>query len=62
LLLSIVATVASAQPTPPIYTPHALTPSQRIARDIYKEPVGINTSVTTGNITNGAVAMAQTIS
>ncbi len=32
---------------------------QQKAHDIYKELVEINTSVTTGNITNGAIAMAK---
>lgn len=59
LLLLIAASVASAQPATPIYTPNALTPTQRVARDIYKELIEINTSVTTGNITNGALAMAK---
>ncbi len=59
LLLSIAASVASAQPKTSIYTPNALTPTQQVARDIYKELIEINTSVTTGNITNGALAMAK---
>ncbi|MEO7220422.1 MAG: M20/M25/M40 family metallo-hydrolase [Gemmatimonadaceae bacterium] len=42
-----------------IYTPGKLTPSQKIARDIYKELIELNTSVTTGNITAGALAMAK---
>lgn len=42
-----------------VYTPGALTPAQRVARDVYEELVEINTSVTTGNITAGAVAMAR---
>ncbi|MES2524850.1 MAG: M20/M25/M40 family metallo-hydrolase [Gemmatimonadota bacterium] len=53
------ASVASGQGSRArIYTPGALTPAQQTARDIYKELVEINTSVTTGNITAGAVAMA----
>ena len=51
---------AQAQARPnPIYTPGRLTPSQQVARDIYKELIEINTSVTTGNITDGALAMAK---
>ena len=42
-----------------IYTPGRLTSTQQMARDIYKELVEINTSVTTGNITNAALAMAK---
>ncbi len=44
---------------PPVYTPGKLTPAQQQAREIYQELVEINTSVTTGNITDGAVAMAK---
>ena len=58
-LLVCWTTAAAAQPTRPIYTPNALTPTQRTARDIYKQLIEINTSVTTGNITNAAVAMAR---
>ena len=58
-LLVCWTTAATAQPTRPIYTPNALTPTQRTARDIYKQLIEINTSVTTGNITNAAVAMAK---
>ena len=47
-----VAAVSFAQQTP-------LTPNQQLARDIYKELVEINTSVTTGNTTPAAVAMAR---
>ena len=43
----------------PVYTAGKLTPQQQVAREVYKELVEINTSVTTGNITNGAVAMAK---
>ncbi len=53
----------SAQPRPraqaPVYTPGRLTPDQQLARDIYKELIEINTSVTTGNVTTAAVAMAK---
>ncbi len=56
----VLASVAAAQPTPSkVYTPGKLTPSQQVAHDVYKELVEINTSVTTGNVTNGAVAMAK---
>ncbi len=47
-----VAAVSFAQQKP-------LTPNQQLARDIYKELVEINTSVTTGNTTPAAVAMAR---
>ena len=48
-------TAADAQVRPnPVYTPGRLTPSQQVAHDIYKELIEINTSVTTGNITDGA--------
>lgn len=43
----------------PVYTPGKLTPAQQVAREVYKQIVEINTSVTTGNITNGALAMAK---
>jgi acetylornithine deacetylase/succinyl-diaminopimelate desuccinylase-like protein len=42
-----------------IYTRGRLTADQQIARDIYKELIEINTSVTTGNNTTAAVAMAR---
>ncbi|MBA3271313.1 MAG: M20/M25/M40 family metallo-hydrolase, partial [Acidobacteria bacterium] len=42
-----------------IYSPGKLTPSQQVARDIYEELIEVNTSVTTGSITAGAVAMAK---
>jgi acetylornithine deacetylase/succinyl-diaminopimelate desuccinylase-like protein len=58
-LLLLSATYAGAQATPPIYTPGRLTPVQQIARDVFKELIEINTSVTTGNVTAGAVAMAK---
>ena len=50
---------AAAQGRAPVYTPGALNANQQLARDIYKELVEINTSVTTGNITTAAVAMAK---
>jgi acetylornithine deacetylase/succinyl-diaminopimelate desuccinylase-like protein len=59
-LLLALATAAHAQaPKTPIYTPGKLTPAQQIAHDVYKEIIEINTSVTTGNITDGAVAMLK---
>lgn len=48
----VAATALGAQQRP-------LTPHQQLARDIYKELVEINTSVTTGNITLAANAMAK---
>ena len=58
--LLIAATLASAQPVAaPVYTAGKLTPTQQVARTVLKELVEINTSVTTGNITNGAIAMAK---
>jgi acetylornithine deacetylase/succinyl-diaminopimelate desuccinylase-like protein len=47
---------AQAQPA---YTPGVLSPHQRLTRDIYKQLIEINSSVTTGNITTAAQAMAQ---
>jgi acetylornithine deacetylase/succinyl-diaminopimelate desuccinylase-like protein len=55
-------TAAGAQtpaPRAPIYTPGQLTAHQQVTRELFKELIEINTSVTTGNITNGALAMAQ---
>lgn len=52
------AAPALAQPAK-VYTPGQLTPAQAKAREIFKELIEINTSVTTGNVTNGAVAMAK---
>lgn len=43
----------------PIYTPQALTPHQQLTREIYRELIEINSSVTTGNITTAALAMAK---
>jgi len=51
--------LAGAQTSPPVYTPGNLTPAQQVARDVFKELIEINTSVTTGNVTAGAVAMAK---
>jgi acetylornithine deacetylase/succinyl-diaminopimelate desuccinylase-like protein len=50
---------AAAQVRLAIYTPGRLTADQQIARDIYRELIEINTSVTTGNNTTAAVAMAR---
>ncbi|MEJ7760210.1 MAG: M20/M25/M40 family metallo-hydrolase [Gemmatimonadaceae bacterium] len=50
---------AMAQSASPIFTPGALTADQRVAHDVYKELIEINSSVTTGNITTAAVAMAK---
>jgi acetylornithine deacetylase/succinyl-diaminopimelate desuccinylase-like protein len=41
------------------YTAGALTAHQQLTRDIYKQLVEIKTGVSTGNITDAAVAMAQ---
>ncbi len=48
-----------AQQRAAVFTPGALTAHQQLTRDIYKELVEINSSVTTGNITTAAVAMAR---
>jgi acetylornithine deacetylase/succinyl-diaminopimelate desuccinylase-like protein len=58
-LLALASTLPAQTPRGAIYTPGQLTPTQQTAREIYKELVEINTSVTTGNITNAAVAMAR---
>ncbi|NBW66529.1 peptidase M20, partial [bacterium] len=51
---------AQAKPsTTPVFTPGKLSPTQEVARGVLKELVEINTSVSTGNITNGALAMAK---
>jgi len=42
-----------------VYTPGQLTAHQQLTRDIYKELVEIKSSVSTGNITDAAVAMAR---
>src|SRR5947209_2421876 len=51
--------LAAAQTPTTIYTPGRLTPTQQTAHDVFKELIEINTSVTTGNVTAGAVAMAK---
>jgi acetylornithine deacetylase/succinyl-diaminopimelate desuccinylase-like protein len=43
----------------PIYTPGKLTADQQVTRELFKELIEINSSVTTGNITTAAVAMAK---
>jgi acetylornithine deacetylase/succinyl-diaminopimelate desuccinylase-like protein len=53
------ASFAGAQTSTPVYVPGRLTPTQQTARDVFKELIEINTSVTTGNVTAGAVAMAK---
>ncbi|MEA3244822.1 MAG: M20/M25/M40 family metallo-hydrolase [Gemmatimonadota bacterium] len=57
-LAAIVAVPALGQAGGPVYTPGKLTPAQQVAHDVYKELIEINSSVTTGNITNAANAMA----
>ncbi len=60
VLILAAATQASAQQgSAPVYVPGKLTPTQQVARAVLKELVEINTSVTTGNITNAALAMAK---
>lgn len=56
-LLALSGTLGAQQPS--VYKPGALDENQRLAREIYKELIEINTSVTTGNITTAAVAMAK---
>ena len=51
--------VTSAQSAAPVYRPGQLNADQQLAHAVYKELVEINTSVTTGNITTAAVAMAR---
>ncbi|MBK8249805.1 MAG: M20/M25/M40 family metallo-hydrolase [Gemmatimonadetes bacterium] len=51
--------VTTAQAAATVYRPGQLNADQQVAHAIYKELVEINTSVTTGNITTAAVAMAQ---
>ena len=59
LLLLIASSMSAQAPASAVYTPGRLTPTQQIAHDVYKELVEINTSVTTGNATIAAVAMAK---
>jgi acetylornithine deacetylase/succinyl-diaminopimelate desuccinylase-like protein len=51
-----------AQARPAVYTPGRLNQDQQRLREIYEELIEINTSVTTGNITTAAVAMAKRFS
>ena len=57
LSLALAASLSAQQPR--VYTPGQLTPHQQLTRDIYKQLVEIKTGVSTGNITDAAVAMAQ---
>ena len=59
LLFGSMVSAGAQSPSAPVYVAGKLTPAQQVAHDVYKELVEINTSVTTGNITNGAVAMAK---
>ncbi len=59
LLLSLPTLSGAQTRESPVYSPGKLTSAQQQAREVYKELVEINTSVTTGNVTNGAVAMAK---
>ncbi len=60
-IATLLPTLAGGQaaPTTSVYTPGKLTATQEVARGVLKELVEINTSVTTGNITNGALAMVK---
>lgn len=58
-LLALVHLAAFEQAPPAVFTPGALTPTQELAREIYRELIEIKTGVTTGNITTAAVAMAR---
>lgn len=59
--LLVVASLVTFQQQPQDWTYRAgqLDAHQQLARDIYKELVEINSSVTTGNITDAAEAMAK---
>ena len=59
LLVGMSSPSGAQSPPAPVYVAGKLTSAQQVAHDVYKELVEINTSVTTGNITNGAVAMAK---
>jgi acetylornithine deacetylase/succinyl-diaminopimelate desuccinylase-like protein len=59
VLASTISISAAAQSRPAVYNPSALQEHQRLARDIYKELIEINSGVTTGNITTAALAMAK---
>jgi acetylornithine deacetylase/succinyl-diaminopimelate desuccinylase-like protein len=58
LCASCLVLPAAAQQKP-VYTPGSLTAQQQLTREIYRELVEINSSVSTGNITTAAVAMAK---
>jgi acetylornithine deacetylase/succinyl-diaminopimelate desuccinylase-like protein len=58
LLLALAAPLAAQQPAS-VYRAGALNADQQLALEIYRELIEINTSVTTGNITDAAVAMAK---
>ena len=59
LVLALVAAAPLAAQQPSVYTPNALNANQQLAREIYKELIEMNTGVTTGNVTQAAVAMAK---
>ena len=59
LVLALVAAAPLGAQQPSVYTPNALNANQRLAREIYKELIEMNTGVTTGNVTQAAVAMAK---
>jgi len=59
LLFGLTVSAGAQSPSGPVYVAGKLSRAQQVAHDVYKELVEINTSVTTGNITNGAVAMAK---
>lgn len=59
LLLGLSVAASAQAPGTPVYVAGRLSPAQQVAHDVYKDLVEINTSVTTGNITKGAVAMAK---
>ena len=59
LLVGMSSPIHAQAPSAPVYVAGRLNAAQQVARAVYKELVEINTSVTTGNVTNGAVAMAK---
>jgi acetylornithine deacetylase/succinyl-diaminopimelate desuccinylase-like protein len=59
LVLALIAAAPLAAQQPSVYTPNALNANQQLAREIYKELIEMNTGVTTGNVTQAAVAMAK---
>jgi acetylornithine deacetylase/succinyl-diaminopimelate desuccinylase-like protein len=58
VLLLAIALPAAAQVRQTGYTPGQLTAHQQLTREIYKQLVEIKSGVSTGNITDAAVAMA----